>query len=243
LRRLFELASVEGKALPKVNNEFKAVVFDMDGVVIDSEPNHYRAICEAIGERMTFSYDDFLGRFAGADERYAMEKMAKELGIDYDEDLFQEWSSRKAEAYARFVSESAIPMPGAVDFVESVATEFPIGLATGSRRSDVNAALSVLADGRLEGVFQTIVTSEDVPKPKPHPATYAKAVKNLGFEPSECVAFEDSPNGILSAKGAGLRVIGISAMHGPEKLSQADLVVPDLRGASIDTLNSWFGYE
>jgi len=225
--------------LTKLSNGIKAVVFDMDGVVIDSEPNHYRAICEAIGERMTLSYDDFLGRFAGRDERYAMSKMAEELGIDCNEDLFQEWSSRKAEAYAQFVSENAEPMPGAVDFVSTVARAFPVGLATGSRRSDVNAALRVLANGRLEGIFQTIVTSEDVPKPKPHPATYAKAVENLGFQPDECVAFEDSPNGILSAKGAGLRVVGISAMHGADKLGEADKVVPHLRGASLETLYSW----
>ena len=225
--------------MPTVSNEIKAVVFDMDGVIIDSEPNHYRAICEAIGEGMTLSYDDFLGRFAGGDERYAMGEMAKELGIDYDEELFREWSNRKAAAYAQFVSENAEPMPGAVDFVSTVARTFPVGLATGSRRSDVNAALRVLAGGRLEGVFQTIVTSEDVPKPKPHPATYVKAVENLGFQPSECVAFEDSPNGILSAKSAGLRVIGLSAMHGSDKLGEADRIVPDLRGASIETLYSW----
>ena len=235
--------SIDERELTKLSNGIKAVVFDMDGVVIDSEPNHYRAICEAIGEGMTLSYDDFLSRFAGGDERYAMGKMAEELGIDYDENLFQEWSNRKAAAYAQFVSENAEPMPGAVDFVTSVARNLPVGLATGSRRSDVNAALSVLANGRLEGIFQTIVTSEDVPQPKPHPATYAKAVENLGFQPSECVAFEDSPNGILSAKGAGLRVVGISAMHGPEKLSEADVVIPNLRGASLNTLYSWFGCE
>ena len=211
----------------------------MDGVIIDSEPNHYRAICEAIGEGMTLSYDDFLSRFAGRDERYAMGEMAKELGIEYDEELFQEWSNRKAEAYAQFVSENAEPMPGAVDFVSTVARAFPVGLATGSRRSDVTTALRVLAGGRLEDVFQTIVTSEDVPTPKPHPATYLKAVENLGFQPNECVAFEDSPNGILSAKGAGLRVVGISAMHGADKLGEADKVVPHLRGASLETLYSW----
>ncbi len=231
--------SIDGKALPKVSNEIKAVVFDMDGVIIDSEPNHYRAICEAIGEGMTLSYDDFLSRFAGRDERFAMGEMAKELGIEYDEELFQEWSNRKAEAYAQFVSENAEPMPGAVDFVSTVARAFPVGLATGSRRSDVTTALRVLAGGRLEDVFQTIVTSEDVPTPKPHPATYAKAVENLGFQPNECVALEDSPNGILSAKGAGLRVVGISAMHGADKLGEADKVVPHLRGASLETLYSW----
>ena len=222
-----------------MTNVIKAVVFDMDGVIIDSEPNHYRAICEAIGEGMTLSYDDFLSRFAGRDERFAMGEMAKELGIEYDDELFQEWSNRKAEAYAQFVSENAEPMPGAVDFVTTVARAFPVGLATGSRRSDVTTALRVLAGGRLEDVFQTIVTSEDVPQPKPHPATYLKAVENLGFQPNECVAFEDSPNGILSAKGAGLRVVGISAMHGADKLGEADKVVPHLRGASLETLYSW----
>ena len=222
-----------------MTDQLKGVVFDMDGVIIDSEPNHYRAICEAIGSKMTLSYDDFLSRFAGRDERYAMGEMAKELGIEYDEELFQKWSQTKSEAYAQFVSENAEPMPGAVDFVSTVARSFPVGLATGSRRSDVTTALRVLAGGRLEDVFQTIVTSDDVPKPKPHPATYAKAVENLGFQPKECVAFEDSPNGILSAKGAGLRVVGISAMHGAEKLGEADRIVPHLRGASLETLYSW----
>jgi beta-phosphoglucomutase len=233
------LESVWGRGVRKVTNEIKAVVFDMDGVIIDSEPNHYRAICEAIGLEMTLSYDDFLSRFAGRDERYAMGEMANELGIEYDEELFRKWSKTKSEAYAQFVSENAEPMPGAVDFVLVVARSLPVGLATGSRRSDINAALSVLAGGRLEGVFQTIVTSDDVPKPKPHPATYAKAVENLGFQPNECVALEDSPNGVLSAKGAGLMVVGISAMHGAEKLGEADRVVPDLRGASLDSLYSW----
>ena len=214
------------------------MVFDMDGVIIDSEPNHYRAICEAIGEEMTLTYDDFLSRFAGSDERYAMGEMAKELGIPYDENLFQEWSKRKSEAYAQFVSESATPMPGAVDFVLSVSRELPVGLATSSRRSDVDAALRVMAGGRLEGVFQTIVTTEDVAMPKPDPATYAKAVENLGFQPSECVAFEDSPNGIKSAKQAGLRVVGVTAIHGAEKLPGTNYLIPDFRGLSLEVLES-----
>ena len=132
-----------------------------------------------------------------------MGEMAKELGIPYDEDLFQEWSKRKAEAYAQFVSEHAEPMPGAVDFVSTVAEFMPVGLPRVSplRR---NAALRVLAgEEDWKGVFQTIVTSEDAPNPKPHPATYLKAVENLGFQPSECVAFEDSPNGIKSTRRRG----------------------------------------
>jgi beta-phosphoglucomutase len=214
----------------------EGVVFDMDGVIIESEFTHYSAICEAMGERMDQSYETFLSKCTGGDERFAMGRLAELSRIDYDEELFQQWSEKKAEAYCRLVKESAKAMPGAIDLVCSVAKKFPIGLATGSRRSDVEAAFSTLAGGKLNGIFQSIVTSDDVPKPKPDPATYAKAVVGIGLKPGDCLAIEDSPNGVASAKGAGLRVLGISAIHNEEKLSQADWCLPSLENATIDKL-------
>ena len=223
-----------------MNTELQAVIFDMDGVLIDSEMTHYRSICEAMGKRMTVSYETFLERCTGGDERFAMVQMAELSGIANDDGLFQEWSKRKAAAYARLVAEEACAMPGAIELVESVAEELPVGLATGSRRSDVDAALNVLAGGRLEGIFRAIVTSGDVAKPKPSPATYAKAVEQLGVEPSACYAIEDSANGIASARGAGLRVIGLSSMHDASKLSGAEKVVSTLAGVSLADLRQWF---
>ena len=131
-------------------------------------------------------------------------------------------------------------MPGAVELVESVAAALPIGLATGSRACDVEAALNNLAGGRMAGLFQTIVTADEVENSKPDPATYAAAVKNLGVDPSACYAIEDSPEGIASALGAGLRVIGVAVMHDASKLSQAERVVSTLAGVSLDDLKQWF---
>ncbi|MBT5916299.1 MAG: HAD family phosphatase [Opitutae bacterium] len=218
------------------NPVLKGVVFDMDGVIIESEFAHYQAICEAMGDEMKESYDTFLAKCTGSDEKYAMGRLAEFSGIKYDENLFQEWSKRKANALRRLVSEEAHPMPGAVDLVLSTAERFPIALATGSRRSDVDAVLSFLAGGRLQNLFGSIVTSDDVPKTKPDPATYAKAVVGIGLKPGDCLAIEDSPNGVASAKGAGLRVLGISAIHNEEKLSQADWCLPSLENATIDKL-------
>ena len=223
-----------------MTTELQAVVFDMDGVIIESEITHYRAICEAMGEDMKVPYEVFLEQCTGGDERFAMGRMAAFSNMFYDEELFQEWSRRKATAYARLISEEVSPMPGAIQLVKSVATELPIGLATGSRRSDVDAALHVLGGGCLEGLFQTIVTSGDVTEPKPYPDTYSKAVEDLGVEPSACFAIEDSPNGIASALGAGLRVIGVAVMHDASKLTGAEKVVSTLTDVSLDSLRQWF---
>jgi beta-phosphoglucomutase len=216
--------------------ELKAIVFDMDGVIIESEYTHYQAICEAMGDKMTVDYPTFIEKCTGGDERFAMGRMAELSNINYDEDLFQTWSGKKAMAYKRLIKKEAKAMPGAIDLVISAAECFPIALATGSRRTDVEAALDVLADGRLYHLFHTIVTSTEVERPKPHPSTYQYAVNGLQLHSEDCLAIEDSPNGVRSAKEAGLAVLAVSAMHGKKALGQADYCVPSLEGISTDDL-------
>ena len=220
--------------------KLKGVVFDMDGVIIESEPTHYQAICEAMGDEMDQSFETFLSKCTGGDERFAMGRLAELSEINYDEELFQEWSRKKAIAYKRLVGESVTAMPGAVELVCSVAEKLPVGLATGARRSDVKAAFEVLADGRLKGVFQSIVSSDDVPKPKPDPATYAKAVDGLGVHPQNCLAIDDSPNGVSSAKNAGLRVLGITAIHDPSSLRDAEWHLHSLEEVTLEDLINLF---
>ena len=216
--------------------KLKGIVFDMDGVIIESEFSHYSAICEAMGERMNQSYETFLTKCTGGDERFAMGRLAELCEIDYDDQQFQQWSQRKAEAYKRLVSKEAKAMPGAVDLVLSAAEHFPIALATGSRKVDVDAALEVLAGGELKGIFQIIVSSSDVKKPKPHPATYKMAIEGIGLPAENCIAIEDSPNGIASAKQAGLRVLGVSVMHGRDALQEANWCTDSLEKISVGEL-------
>jgi beta-phosphoglucomutase len=226
-----------------MTTKLMGVVFDMDGVIIESEYTHYQAICEAMGVGMDQSYETFLSKCTGGDERFAMGRLAELSGINYDEELFQEWSLIKAQAYRRLISETAKAMPGAVELVCSVAEKFPVGLATGSRRSDVNAAFEVLAGGKLKGVFQSIVTSDDVLKPKPDPATYAMAVDGLGIPPQNCLAIDDSPNGVSSAKNAGMRVLGMTAIHDDSSLRDADWHLRSLEEVTLGDLINLFEGE
>ena len=218
------------------------VVFDMDGVVIDSEITHYTAICEAMGEGATASFDQFLEHCTGRDEVYAMTRMAELSGMSFVPGDLPKWGIRKGKAYARLVGEQARPIPGSVELVLSVARELPVGLATGSRRHDVESALPVLAGGALSGVFSVIVTSSEVDAPKPDPQTYEKAVEKLGVSSTQCWAIEDSPNGIQSASTAGLRVIGVLGTNDREDLldAGAERLVEDLRSLSLPILRDWF---
>jgi beta-phosphoglucomutase-like phosphatase (HAD superfamily) len=218
------------------------VVFDMDGVVIDSEITHYTAICEAMGEGATASFDQFLEHCTGRDEVYAMTRMADLSGMSFVPGDLPKWGVRKGKAYARLVGEQARPIPGSVELVLSVAKELPVGLATGSRRHDVESALPVLSGGLLNGVFSSIVTSSEVDAPKPDPQTYEKAVEELGVSSTQCWAIEDSPNGIRSASTAGLRVIGVLGTNDREDLldAGAERLVEDLRNLSLPILRDWF---
>ena len=225
-----------------MNSQLKAVVFDMDGVVIDSEFTHYSAICEAMGEEATATFEQFLEHCTGRDEVYAMSRMAELSAMNIAPDDLPKWGERKGKAYARLVGEQVRPIPGSVELVLSVAKELPVGLATGSRRHDVESALPVLSGGVLNGVFSSIVTSSEVEAPKPHPQTYSEVVKQLKVQPMECWAIEDSPNGIMSAKAAGLRVIGVLGANQEADLLGvgAERLVTDLSELSLPILRRWF---
>ena len=98
----------------------------------------------------------------------------------------------------------------------------------------------MLADGKLKGVFQSIVTSDDVAKPKPDPATYAQAVDGLGIPSQKCLAIDDSPNGVASAKKAGMKVLGITAIHDASSLQEADCHLSSLEALNPNDLISMF---
>ena len=107
--------------------ELKAVVFDLDGVIIDSELLHYQAILKAMGKGASVvTYETYLAECTGGDERFAMGKMANLSGVEFDEQLFVQWSERKALSYASLVEQNLRPMPGAVELVESAGPVEPV---------------------------------------------------------------------------------------------------------------------
>lgn len=226
----------------------KAIIFDFDGVLVDSEPLHYRAFVVAaklIGFEMT--YEDYLKIFIGYDDRDAFRVMIKGAPGAGDEEVEKkvaQLSQQKQEAFAQLVNQGASMIQGVWKLIDSVHGQMPLAIASGATREDIELILNHLGKRDL---FETIVTADDVQRSKPDPKTYALAVENLAelhpeleLKASECVALEDTAAGLTSARGAGLKTIGLMTSHSAEALSIADQVIEDTDSLNIAVLKQLF---
>jgi HAD superfamily hydrolase (TIGR01509 family) len=211
----------------------EAVVFDLDGVLLQSEE-----VWDAVRERYVREaggrYDEevqraMMGMSAPEWSRYLHE----EAGVREDpEDINRDVVERMLDAYRR-----ELPLlPGAVEAVRRTAESLPLALASSSNREIFEAVLNLAG---IADCFSATVSSEEVARGKPAPDVYLEAARRLGAEPERCAAVEDSHAGIRSAKSAGMRVVAIpNASYPPddEALALADAVVRSLDDLTVSVL-------
>ncbi len=169
----------------------------MDGVLVDGEPLHFRAVNELLareGREITLEqYKPYMGTTAGWAEfipAFGLTGELAEYRADYNELILRQYL------------EHAVPLPGAIAAVEGLRrARIPVGLASSSKRAWVEACLSRIG---LGGAFQSLATGDEVKAGKPAPEIYELAAGRLGVNAGSCLAFEDAPAGILSAKAAGM---------------------------------------
>ena len=211
----------------------KAIIFDMDGLLVDSEPMWDRARAEMAAQA---GYD-----WTSDDHKAVMGISTEDWTIYMIERLEL---SMTPEAVAEFIIlwmveryKQQIPFfPGAVEAVQLAAQHFPIGLASGSPPQLIDI---VVQDARLQGLFQVVLSADTVGAGKPSPDVYLEAARQMGFQPGHCVCIEDSGNGILAGKRAGMKVIAIPDPRFPphlDKLIQADVVVDSLNAFSMEII-------
>jgi HAD superfamily hydrolase (TIGR01509 family) len=203
-----------------------AVIFDLDGVLVDSEPvwNEAReSLTRDSGGRWSpEAVRDMMGMSSPEWSRY----MHDELGVSpAPEEISRDVVARVRERYA-----AGLPLiDGAVDAVRALAARWPLGLASSANREIIDLALELSG---LAALFATSVSSEEVAAGKPAPDVYLEAASRLGVRPAGTAAVEDSTNGLLSARAAGMAVIAIPNRDyppAPEALAAADLVLGSLR--------------
>lgn len=198
------------------------VVFDLDGVIVDSEPLQYRAYAEVLGG---------LG-VSIAREEYAREWIARGHGPEYAVRTYRlsitpaELRARKTDVYERLLRTEVRPMPGARDALDRLGVAFLVGLATNSSRHDTEIVLDAFA---LGGRFEAIVTRELYSEAKPAPDAYLTAARLLGLDPRRCVVVEDSERGVGAARRAGCRSVAVpNQMTAGQDFSPADRIVRSL---------------
>lgn len=203
----------------------EAFIFDLDGVLIDSEQvwDEVRRefVIEAGGRWREGAQRDMMGMSSGEWSRY----VAEELGVAQ---LPQAISEQVADRLADVYRENLPLLPGAREAVERMARRWPLAIASSSNRGVIDLVLELGGFGEL---FEATVSSEEVGRGKPAPDVYLEAARRLDAEPSACAAVEDSHNGIAAAQTAGMKVIAIPNGHyppGDEALAKAVLVLESL---------------
>ena len=230
---------------PYTLDMLKAIVFDFDGVVVDSEPIHYRAFMEVgKGLGVAFDYEHYLRHYVGYDDRDAFRVMLASVDQPAENARIMELSRQKQAAFENLVNSGAAAIPGAVELIDEAHGQRPIAIGSGATTLDIELMLKCL-DRRDR--FEVIVSADHVTRSKPDPTTYRLAVEQLAahypdlkLTPSDCLAIEDTAAGIESARGAGLMTLGITTTGSASALTRAQRVEADLLGVSLDQLRRWY---
>jgi len=203
----------------------EAVVFDLDGVLIDSEPVWERVRRGLVAERGGHWAPDAQRRLMGMSTPEWARYLSEDLGVGLPPDqVAAEVTARMAASYRE-----RIPfLPGAAEAVRRLAARWPLGLASSAPAVLIE---TVLKTAGLRDRFQVTMSTEQVPRGKPAPDIYLAVTARLGVAPADCAAVEDSSNGLRSAAAAGLRVIAIPHPRyppDPDALAATALVLPTL---------------
>ena len=200
----------------------RAVIFDSDGVLVNSEPLHRVAWEEIFRPRgIAVPEADYTWGIGRRDVTFA-EVIIRKFSLN---DTPEALTNEKHAVLHKLLATESKTFEGGPKLVRQLATTHPLGLTSSATRAEVE---SVLKRFELNGLFRAIVTGEDVRRHKPHPEPYLLCAARLGVEPGNCIVFEDSVTGIESARAAGMRVIAFTSTFPAEKLSAADAVIDSL---------------
>ena len=219
----------------------RAVVFDFDGVIADSEPLHLRAFQEVLADvGVALTADDYYARYLGYDDVGVFRVIGDATGTRWTSATIDALVARKASRMEALVRDVSILFPGAAAAIRRTAAELPVAIASGALAAEIRR---VLDREQLTPFFAAIVSAEDTPASKPAPDPYIEAVAQIGaarrtsLAACDCVAIEDSVWGLESARAAGLHVVGLTHTYDASELSAADLILPSLHELTIDRLS------
>ena len=218
----------------------RAIVFDFDGVIANSEPLHFAAFRDVLAEHgIVLTEADYYARYLGYDDVGMFQAIHPAGGAWGTADIAR-LVARKAVLLEELERHVSVLFPGAADAIRRASAAVPIAIASGALGAEIRR---VLERERLAGCFTAIVSAEDTPVSKPAPDPYRHAVTLLSracgapLAAAECVAIEDSRWGLVSARAAGLRTVAVTTSYPADTLADAaDLVIDSLASLDISAL-------
>jgi len=215
-----------------------AVLFDMDGVIFDSEPIHEKIFIEYAAELGFVCPPEEYRHLIGTSSVSQWRLMKEKYQLDGTP---QEMSEAKMEHYKAFLgaTKGLLPIPGITSLLNALKTQnIPFALASSNTTDVIEATLTAIG---LDKIMTTIVGGNDVEHAKPAPDIFLLAAKKLGVSPEDCVVIEDSTNGVAAAQNAGMHCVGFDNPNSPgQELTKAEIRLSNLEELTIEKLQGLF---
>jgi len=218
----------------------RAILFDLDGTLADTEPLHFEAFREVFdSENIEVTRDEYFSRLIGYNDRDCFTVVLREHRKPADAARISALMDRKAALYQAMIAGRDVLYPGADDFVRKCGERFPLMIVTGTLRAE---AEMILGRAKLRGLFADVIAAEDVERGKPEPDGLLAALGRLGFilrpRPSiraeECLVIEDTGAGIEAAHRAGMKVLAVCYTMFASELAGAEIVTPSFLQTDLD---------
>ena len=225
----------------------RAIIFDFDGILVDSEPLIMQLIQQmAAREGWALTEDEYFRDYLALDDRGVIEHLWRTHGRPLSISHRNELLAWKANAYEKIIHDGLPAIPGAAEFVLDAANRFPLAIASGSLRAEIEHLLRKLG---LREKFAVLATADDCERSKPDPEVYLKALSRLqelpklrepALEPIECLAIEDAPLGVVAAQAAGMKCLALAHSRHQADLQHADWVASGFSDVNLEAIRAAF---
>jgi beta-phosphoglucomutase-like phosphatase (HAD superfamily) len=213
----------------------RAVFFDFDGVIADTEPLHLRAYQKVLGaEGIELGVEDYYARYLGYDDIGLFQALARDRGLAITTDRIDDWVDAKSRIVEGMIASGSVLFPGAAECIRMFAARVPLAIASGALEPEI---AHILEAAGLRECFRAIASASDGVRGKPAPDLYLLAMAKIQggaiIDPGSCIAIEDSRWGLDAARQAGLRCVAVTNTYPATELANADLVVDRLSDLSF----------
>lgn len=225
----------------------RAVIFDFDGIIVNSEPLIFRLTQEMAGlEGWAVSDEEYYHDYLALDDRGIIEHLYISHGRRVDVARRDELVAWKGQRYQEIIRDGLPPMPGVVEFVNEMASHYPLAIASGSLYVEIHHLLTKLG---LREMFSVLATADDCQRCKPDPEVYLLALSRLRalakfrdqpLRTEECLAIEDAPLGVAAAQAAGFKCLALAHSRPPSELQQADLIASKFANVDMRDIHALF---
>ena len=224
----------------------KAVIFDFDGVIANTEPVHMRAFQLTLGEDgITLTEEEYYSNYLAYDDKTLFKTVLKDKDITHDETVIRELMERKSGHYENIIKDNIQILPGVKDFIGELSGKYRLAIGSGALHREI---ADILEFAGIGDYFDVIVSAEDVENCKPAPDVFVEVLRRLNasglssgvISPDECLVVEDSVSGVEAALSAAMKCLAVTNSYSAEELSRAHIVKESLKGLDSEELAAMF---